>query len=287
MSDKITSSAATNDDLEPRLEAAVWAVLAEPVNATAIERVKTRALTLGNEPTANVRPSSLTQRLHRRWIQLAALAAGILVMIGASMLLPSNSNAFAQVIERLKTAGAFRYKEFVYTNVQVAPVEVDVLVAADGRERRSKPDQQITTVHDASGQVRLSLIEANKSATVHERIIDSQDDSQRQVKWLEQLKSYGKNPDKQLGVKELEDRECIGFEVKLAQAVYSIWVDAKTNALVQVEFSGMPKGSAATKLVMRDFLFDVSLDPERSAIIGRLFSGTEIRRSRFELYLMT
>ena len=259
MTEKTSPDTATNDELEPQLEAAVWAVLYQPINASAVERVKSRALTLGTEPGEHVRSGSRNTLSNRRWIQLAALAAGILIMIGASMMLPSTPSAFAQVVERLKSSGAFRYKELIYTNVQEAPVEVEVLVADDGRERRSMLDQ--VTIHDASGQLRLSLMETSKTATASERIVASQDDSQRQIKWLERLKSYDKNPDKQLGAKDIDSRNCLGFEVKLAQAVYSIWVDSKTNELVQVEFSGMPKGSPVTKSVMKDFQFNVSLAP--------------------------
>ncbi len=175
------------------------------------------------------------------------------------MMMPSTSSAFAQAIERLKNAGAFRYREFVYMTTQEKPVEVAVLVADDGRERRSMRD--VVSIHDSSGQVRLSLIEMNKSATVYEPLVGLLDDSERQVKWLERLKSYGKEPDKQLGIMAIDGRDCLGFEVRLAEAVYLIWVDKKTNDLAQVEFMGMPKGSSVTKSVMKDFEFNVTLDP--------------------------
>lgn len=258
MNHKDSTNSAINDDLEPQLEAAVWAVLAEPLSASAIERVKSQALTLEGKERPNVRlrtPGSS----HRRWIQIATLAACVLLIIGATMMLPSTSSAFAQAIERLKTVGAFRYKEFVYTTSQEKPAEVEVLVADDGRERRSMLD--VVTINDSSGQARLSLIEMNKSATVYQPMVDFPGDSTRQIKWLEQLKSYSKKPDKQLGKMTIDGKNCLGFEVKLAQAVYSIWVDTNTNDLVQVEFRGMPKGSSVTKSVMKDFKFNVTLDP--------------------------
>jgi len=77
------------------------------------------------------------------------------------------------------------------------PVETEVLVAEDGRERRSMLG--VVSTHDSTGQVRLSLIEANKSATIHEPLIGLAGDSERKIKWLEQLKSCGKKTDKQLG----------------------------------------------------------------------------------------
>lgn len=193
-------------------------------------------------------------------MQVASLAACLMVAFGATLMLSSPSNAFAQAIERLKTVGTLRYKEFVYLKKQEEPVEVEVLIADDGRERRSMLD--MTTIHDASGQIRLSLIEVNKSATVFETSSDFPDDGERQIKWLERLKSYSAKPDKELGKMTIDDLDCLGFEVKLGWAVYSIWVDAKTNDLVQVEFSGMPKGSQATKSVMKNFELNVAVDPE-------------------------
>jgi hypothetical protein len=106
------------------------------------------------------------------------------------------------------------------------------------------------------------LIEANKSATVHEPIVGAPDDSARKIKWLEHLKSYGKKPDKKLGTMKIDGHDCIGFEVKATPStVYEVWIDATTNNLVQVVFMGMPKGSTVAKSVMKNFEFDVSLEP--------------------------
>ncbi|MEO8268394.1 MAG: hypothetical protein ABI557_01665 [Aureliella sp.] len=260
MNDKYSIYTENNDNLSPQLESAVWAVLSEPLPPDVIERVKSKALNLENDQPRNVHNSPPVAFTQRRWIQLASLAACILLVIGTTMILPSTSSAFAQAIERLKDTGAFRYKDLVYLNTQEEPVETEVLVAEDGRERRSILG--MVSIHDSNGQVRLSLIEASKSATIHEPLIGLTSDSERQFRWLEQLKSYGKNPDKELGTMNIDGRDCLGFEVKpIPNVVYTIWVDSKTNELVQVEFMGMPKGSSVTKSVMKDFEFNISLDP--------------------------
>ena len=176
------------------------------------------------------------------------------------MMFPSSSSAFAQAIEKLKNAGAFRYKELVYLTTQEKPVEIQVAVADDGRERKSMLG--IVSIHDSTGQLRLSLNEATKSATVHVPMEGIPVEPERQIKWLERLKSYGKKPDKELGSMKIDGRDCLGFEVKpIPSVVYAVWVDAKTSDLVQVEFMGMPKGSSVTKSVMKDLEFNVTLDP--------------------------
>jgi len=148
-------------------------------------------------------------------------------------------------------------------NTQKDPIEIEVSVSEDGRERRSVAG--VVSIHDSTGQVRLTLMEASKSAVMYEPWEGLPVDSERKVKWLDRLKFYGKKPDKELGKMNIEGRDCIGFEVKpipnVPNVVYSIWVDAKSSDLVQVEFMGMPKGSSVTKSVMKSFELNLSLDP--------------------------
>lgn len=193
-------------------------------------------------------------------MQVASLAACILLVLGATMMFPSSSRAFAQAIEKLKNAGAFRYKELVYLTTQENPVETQVEISEDGRTRRSMLG--MVSIQDSTGQLHLSLNEATKTATVHVPMEGIPVEPERQIKWLERLKSYGEKPDKELGSMKIDGRDCLGFEVKLgASVVYAVWVDTKTSDLVQVEFKGMPKGSSVTKSVMKDFEFNLPLDP--------------------------
>ena len=260
MNDKNSTFTENHDDLEPQLESAVWAVLSEPLPADAIARVKSQALALEKKPGPKIRPSTRNMSWNRPWMQFASLAACVLLVLGATMMYPSSSSAFAQAIEKLKNAGAFRYKELVYLTTQEKPVEIQVEVADDGRERKSMLG--MVSIHDSTGQLRLSLNEATKTATVHVPMEGISVEPERQIKWLERLKSYGKKPDKELGSMKIDGRDCLGFEVKpVPSAVYAVWVDAKTSDLVQVEFKGMPKGSSVTKSVMKDFEFNVTLDP--------------------------
>jgi outer membrane lipoprotein-sorting protein len=259
MNDKNSTFTANQDDLEPQLESAVWAVLSEPLPADAIARVKSQALTLEEKPGPKIRPSTRNISWSRPWMQVASLAACILLVLGATMMFPSSSSAFAQAIEKLKNAGAFRYKEWLYVETEEKPIESEVLVADDGRKRESMLGH--ISIHDAKGQIRLTIDETARSAQVHEPSGDEPADSTNELSWLDQLKSYGKNPDKSLGTKKIDGRGCIGYEVNPTGSVtYSVWVDSKTSDLVQVEMKGMPKGSGITKSVMKDFEFNLSLE---------------------------
>jgi hypothetical protein len=237
----------------------VWSVLSEPIDMDAVERVKIRAQSPPVDSHHPVRPTISPPIHRRRVLTLTSLAAGILLVVGATMLLPSTSTAFAQVIEQLKSAGAFRYTMLIYTNQREKPIEVKVMVADNGRERSESSGT--ISVMDADGLLRLTLIEVGKTAIVAQPPKNMPHvTAQRQLVWLEQLKAHGTKPDGKLGVKKLDGRSVEGFVAKQGQHEFSIWVDIKTNELVQIEHDGMVESSAVSKVVMRDFLFNETFD---------------------------
>ena len=241
-------------DLDPQIESAVWSVLSEPIDMDAVERVRTRAESL---------PVSSHQRVHRpisppihrrRILTLTSLAAAVLLVIAATMMLPSSSTAFAQVIEQLKSAGAFRFTKLIYTDQQEKPIKVQVMVADNGRERSESSGT--VSVMNSDGQWRVTLIEATKTAIVAQPRDMPHVPAQRQLAWLEQLRSHGTKPDRNLGTKTLGGRNVEGFVAKQGRNEFTIWVDAKTNDLVQIEHDGMVEGSPVSKVVMKDFRFN-------------------------------
>jgi outer membrane lipoprotein-sorting protein len=102
------------EDIEPPLDAAVQAVLAEPVPDEAVERVKTRAKQLEIKPT--LPPPRMQRSLRREWkhsrviLGSFAVAVALLIMAtGVTLWLDRAANqAFAQVIERVKAAHSVR-----------------------------------------------------------------------------------------------------------------------------------------------------------------------------------
>jgi outer membrane lipoprotein-sorting protein len=221
---------------------------------SAVERVKIRAGSMLVDSHQRVRPAISPAMRRRRILTLTSLAAGILLVIGATLLLPSTSTAFAQVIEQLKSAGAFQFTKLIYTDQQEKPIEVQVMVADNGRERSESSGT--ISVMNSDGQLRVTLIEATKTAIVAQPRDMLHIPAQRQLAWLEQLKSHGTKPDKKLGTKTLGGRSVEGFVAKQGRNEFTIWVDAKTNDLVQIEHDGMVEGSPVSKVVMKDFRFN-------------------------------
>lgn len=245
-------------DFDPRIESAVWSVLSEPIDMDAVERVRRRAVSLPVNSQQRAQRATRPPIHRRRVLSLTSLAAAILLAIGATMLMPSNSTAFAQVIEQLKSAGAFRYTKLVYTNQQEQPIEVRVMVADNGRERSESSGT--ISIMDSEGQLRVTLLEATKTAIVAKPRDLPDVPAQRQIAWLEQLKSHGTKPDRQLGAKTLDGRRVEGFVAKQGLNEFTIWVDATTNDLVQIEHDGMVEGSPVNRVVMTDFRFNETFD---------------------------
>lgn len=96
------------EHLEPPLDAAVQAILAEPLSEDAVARVKLRARSLGATTHANApRRSWNISRAVAAWLAVAAMLL-LLVTAGVLWLDRSAGRAFAQVIENVKAADSVR-----------------------------------------------------------------------------------------------------------------------------------------------------------------------------------
>ena len=213
----------------------MWAVVSQPIDMKAVERVKVRARPFrGPAPASS---SELDAEASAPHGYLCGARGRHSASSGGNALLPSSSTAFAQAIEQLKSAGAFLFTDLIYSELENDPIEAQVMVADDGRERRKTSD--IVSLMDSDGQLRLTLIERTKTAIVAQPTDVPHVPAQRQLGWLEQLKSHGTKPDKELGTKTLDGRTVEGFVAKQEDYEFTIWVDAKTNDLVQIESDGM------------------------------------------------
>ncbi len=271
-------------ELEPKLEAAVWATLSEPLDPEAIARVKTRATNaraeqlfdsvilpgkaadhLAASSNHRLKPTHMTA-LPARFpsksllVKCLSLAASIVVVAGTVFMLQSPQSLFAEVIDHLRAARSVTYVTHLYTEGNTKPSETKTMIAEDGRKRIEFVGGTISIL-DSSSRVRLMLIKDAKRALVYD--LDKQrpnNPPNDQWAWLEKLKAHGDKPDVQLGKKTLGSRSVEGFVAKQGQYAYTIWVDTKTKELVQVEHEMFVKGTSITKVVMTDFRFNEPLD---------------------------
>jgi hypothetical protein len=245
---------------ETPLDAAVWAVISEPIDREAIQRVKARAARLSENSQPKVQRATLPPMDRRRVYALSSLAAAIVLVVGAVLFLSPTRSAFAMAMEQLKAAGAFRYTELIYTDQKQQPIETHVMVAADGRQRSEMGGT--VSIMDSAGQLRLTLLESRKKAIMPQHQVKiGPDMGQRQLRWLEELRSHRGEADKKLDAKVLDGRKVEGFVVDQGQHAFTIWVDAGTHELVQIEHDSFVEGSSISKVVMKDFRFNETLAP--------------------------
>ncbi len=275
-------------DLEPQLEAAVWSVLSEPVPLDAVARVKARAEAL--RPASKEQPVVLRAETHPtspsnsaassarepdptfstplsiRFLSRSLLmksvstVAAVVIVVGGTLLLQSSPSAYGEAIKQLREARSFTYVKHIYTEGKTKPIETKVMVAEDGRQRQEMGGGTIS-IMDPAHQIRLTLITPTKTALVNEPAERPGDPPlSHPLAWLEDLKAHGDKPDRQLGKKLLGDRSVEGFVTIQGQCAYTIWIDAKTKELIQVENEMPVKGSSITKVEMSDFRFNEKLD---------------------------
>jgi outer membrane lipoprotein-sorting protein len=156
-------------ELEPELDAAVWSVIQEPLDADAVSRVKARAKGLAEqERSTSVTASEPTVRKANRTRALSmtrivqALAASIAVAVGGWLWFSSSNSAFAQVIEQLRAAKTLTYLVEMDHEHFDEPIQQRVMVAADGRTRHEAGP--LVSIFDLSGNLRLHLNKLTKHA---------------------------------------------------------------------------------------------------------------------------
>lgn len=236
-----------NDDLDPQLEAAVWAVLSEPLPVDAIQRVKSQALTVGNEQPHETHVTLPTAFTKRRWIQLASLAACALLVVGLSTMV-SPRDAFAQVVDKIRNLATAKFTvEFIGTNNLVATASVK----APDRMRLDfqAPGQPVNITNGKSGEL-IAFDAISDQVSVN--AIPKADSN---VDILQMLQK----PDVH-AVLNVNENTIAGTQLyEIFNGQGRVWIDSQTQLPKRVEMT-QPTGFAITKLVYRDFEWDVLLD---------------------------
>lgn len=275
MNDKHSAFTANHDDLEPQLESAVWAVLSEPLPADAIARVKSQALALENETVRSIRPSSRLTSWSRPWMPFASLAACILLVLGATMMLPSSSNAFAQVVNNIRKLVTAKFTiENIGTNnvVAVASVKAPDRLRLDFQA----PGQPVNITNGAVGEL-IAFDSNSNHVSVNE--IPKANSNFDILKLLQK-------PDVN-AVLSKDENTIIGTQLyEILDGQGKIWVDLETQLPIRIEMTP-PPGMGATPLVYRDFEWDIPLDESLFAMpVGKEVVRSSLHASPKEAELV-
>ncbi|HUE13658.1 MAG TPA: hypothetical protein VMR25_05805 [Planctomycetaceae bacterium] len=198
-------------------------------------------------------------------------AASLLFIVGTATLLTLSiktpSSAFGQAVRQLREARSMSYAELITVHGQRQPIRTKVIVAEDGRKRQEietpgiGKSGRVVTVFDATGRIRLSLIENSKLALVYDetKLERGHIVGLGFPAWLQTLKKLGNKPDKELGQKELDGKRVTGFVATQGTFTFTMWVDAATGKIVRIE-NDSPVNGADYHVVMTNFRFDEKLD---------------------------
>ena len=242
------------ESLEPPLQAAVKAALAEPIPEDAVDRVKARAKQLvecpnfrasenGTVPFDAARASSSR---HRRWktsrsliAGLTAAAALVAVVIGGLLLFDhSGGQAFAQMIEKVKAASSVRFTTTV--RLGKGGREHDAVMYLEGNRMRMEHfDGTLIDVADLDRKQGLALNMRGKLAQqveLDENVVGSFNNP------IDQLRRVKSDDAEQIGEEDLKGRRTLVYRCHKVDTLFFkgnaemlIWVDRESGLPAKIE----------------------------------------------------
>jgi hypothetical protein len=269
MSDEYRSS--DFERLEPPLQAAVQAALAEPIPEDAVDRVKSRARQLAAVAAAT---SPVLGSRHRGRITsrplIAALtaAAALLVMAAAALLLLNHSGtrAFAQMVEKVKAASSVQFTTSIRFGRRPA---IDGVMYIEGnRIRLEQFDGMLIEVGDITRKQALSLDMLHKVARADRIGVDV---AQGLANPIDQLRRAKSDDAKQIGEEILKGRRTRVYRLSKADlldfkgfAEILVWIDVESELPAKIVLRN-PDPKDETEIRLDKFVWNESLD-------ARLFS---------------
>lgn len=255
------------DQLDSALEPAVQAVLSESVPDDAVERVKTRAASLGS---AAASPRLSAKRQSRRWARYSGLAAAatLVVAVGLWLLVdPSAGRAFADVIKNVQ---------------QATSLEVSVS-SRFGREPHNHGKMYLRGKGLRMEQFGGSLIivcdmdrETVMYQNVHEKLyqLDDIDDGLAELVTdpIDQLRHVKPDDAEHIGEERVNGQLAELYRVRDAKLFgvrrhgeMLVWVDPTNNLPVRIVVHD-PKSEAETEIQFHDFRWNQSLNERLFAL---------------------
>jgi len=246
---------------ESQLESGIVAIVEQPLDRAAIERVKARAKDQASVSVAD-RQARPTSARSKRLVWGSAVAASIAMVFVTVSLFSSSNSAFAAAIEKLRSAEYLSFVMVIESNFvgkggpdqpAIAPIKSQVYVAADGRFRFETDGMEIIAAEDSKSAMMIDHNEKQCS------VVEYGDEDINHMRWFETLKSQRSNSVKELGNKTIAAKKVEGYVVQDEDDEITIWIDVETDQLVQVELE-QSANSVQVKMLMNNFHYDVQLD---------------------------
>ena len=242
-------------ELQRRLELLAGVQPSPEAAQRALERVRGTLLDTNRLPA---RQSIGRIVMNSRWSKFAVAAVIVVaVLIGLQFVGPSFSKVtFARAIQPILNANTAILDLITGPDVEGAPVIHDMIMGS--RIRRTVPSVEgVVSIIDLESGRALDLYESKKKATY----IDLKGLPQM-ANYLDQLKSllteFQDNPRltvEELGTKEVDGREAVGFRAKHPQVEITLWADARTGLPVRIE-----ERAGQMLVIVKNVQFDVPMD---------------------------
>lgn len=256
-----------SESLEPLLEAAVKATLVEPIPHDVVARIKTRAKLLA---VPAVSSSGVSGSQKQRWrvsrstmACLIASAAVLVVVLAVFLLLSqSSSQAFAQMIEKVKAASTVRFN----TTIQLlgrGPDSKHVVYVEGNRSRSENVNSATLSVVDVDQKQLLFLDMAQKRA--HPRKLDA-DLARTASNPIDKLRCVKSNDAEQIGDEMLNGHRTHVYRCRKIDTLFGlgdgetlVWVDTESELPAKIEFRNADPKSPI-ELRLDEFVWNEPLD---------------------------
>ena len=171
----------------------------------------------------------------------------------------TGTNAYAQIVQEIRNARTVVYTLITQTNQgNGETVKTDVAYKEPGLLRMSTVDGYVIILDSTSGKV-ISIVPTLQMYTIGDvKNLLNNIDTKGPFDSIESMKKLPAKADEHLDPNEIDGIVCGGYRVKQGDLTTTIWLDAKTGDLVQVEqkYASAP----GMNKIIKNIKFDVVLD---------------------------
>jgi len=199
--------------------------------------------------------------------RITKLAAAAVIVITGLVCIQflTGTNAYAQVVQELRNARTLVYTLITQTNQgNGETVKTDWAYKEPGHLRTTTVDGYICIVDGASGKM-ISIVPQGGYTLGEVKNLGKADaqepGAQGPFASIEAMKNLPAKADENLGTKEIDGIDCDGYRVTQGDLTTTVWIDAKTDDLVQVEqkYASAPGMNTIIKNIKFDEVLDDSL----------------------------
>jgi outer membrane lipoprotein-sorting protein len=246
------------DDIKRRYEQAGIDTLGSKDKAV-LEKMKEVFLEESKAPPEKVEPSIWRIFMKSKMIKVAA--AAVIVITGLVCLqFIGGTNAYAQVAAELRNARTVVFTLITQTNQgNGETVKTDVAYKDPGWLRGTTVDGYVCVVDYTSGKM-ISIVPGGGYTLANFKETNTKETNTGIFSFhaIEAMKNLPAKADETIGTKEIDGIDCDGYKVAQGDLTTTVWLDAKTDDLVQVEqkYASAP----GMNRIIKNIKFNVVLD---------------------------